>query len=402
MLRTIRMALEYHFLEVGGRVYTDLSFDYAFWSEYLDVFDRVEPIARIGRAAKLPEGWRRADGDGVQFRPIHDYCGIWQFLRSFPRVFFDCGRAVRDPGPVLLRTGAVSIICWLHLMIRCRPYAYESLAHAGEEASRVVHVQVLGLGRLIGLLLHALSRCVALNASCANYVSRHLRRLYPTRSHREWVISDVKLPEAAFASPRPPEAFKGGVKRIISVGRVEPAKGHDVLIRAVAELKQHQQNSVSVEIVGPGRQIPALCKLANELCVADRVKFPGFVPPGPPLTALLDRADLFVLPSLTEGMPRALLEAMARGLPAIGSRTGGIIELLDDDCLVEPGDAAALSKRLSAVLNDAETLARMSAASVKKARGYHEAEMRSRKHAFWGAILAAGPRANRGPDVSRA
>ena len=64
----------------------------------------------------------------------------------------------------------------------------------------------------------------------------------------------------------------------------------------------------------------------------------------------LDRADLFVLASRTEGLPRALLEAMARGLPCVATRVGGIPELLDDDVLCDGGSVAQLVDRIGAIL----------------------------------------------------
>ena len=104
------------------------------------------------------------------------------------------------------------------------------------------------------------------------------------------------------------------------------------------------------------------------------------------MEAFLDRADLFVLPSLTEGLSRALVQAMARGLPAIGSRTGGIVELLSDDQLVTPGDPVALANSMSEILRSPDRLADLSKASVKKARGYSKDKMNEQKLAFWQAI----------------
>lgn len=75
---------------------------------------------------------------------------------------------------------------------------------------------------------------------------------------------------------------------------------------------------------------------AGRLGVADRVTFVGTVPAGAAVRAHLDAADLVVVPSRTEGLPRALIEAMARGLPAVGTTVGGIPELLADVDLVPP------------------------------------------------------------------
>ena len=88
--------------------------------------------------------------------------------------------------------------------------------------------------------------------------------------------------------------------------------------------------------------------------------FLGQLPAGEMVRAQLDKADLFILPSKTEGLPRALVEAMARALPCIGTTVGGIPELLPSEDLVPPGDVKALAETIEDVLRRPERLAKMS------------------------------------------
>ena len=382
----LKVAIEQHFLEVEGKVYTDIAFDYAYWREYLGVFDRVEPVARVGEADKVPDGWVRADGPGVGFHKVYDYLGFWSFLRHWPRVLRDCAKAVSRPGPVLLRMGNVSLMCWLNLIIMGRPYAFELVGHAGQGATTVENVQILGLGRMICFVQHYLCRIQAALAKCASYVSRYVQSLYPTRTRREWRFSGVKLPDSAFGRPRSESDFEHSPKRIVSVGRIEPEKGHHVLVQAAAELRRRGMDDFSVDIIGPGSQIDKLKELAGRLGLSDRCRILGKVAPGDPLRKHLDEADVFVLPSLTEGMPRALLEAMARGVPAVGSRTGGVVELLLPEDTVTPGDAMELADKLEEALRDPPRLCRMSEHAVATAGQYHQDRMNQQKHEFWECI----------------
>lgn len=378
---TLKVAMVYHFLEVDGAVYTDMAYDYAHWREYLTVFDEVEIIARVGRSSAVPEGWTRADGPGVRFVKLPDYRGFWAFLPRCPRVALDCWRAARPPGAFLLCLGHVSVLCWLRLVLTGRPYAFDVLGHGGDSVRLVRNVQVLGLARGLAAVLHGLCRLQARWAALVKYQSVYLQRLYPSKTGREWVISDVYLPDDAFCPPRPAGQFDHEPKRIVCVGRVEPEKGHHVLIEAISRLKQ-MGRMVEYHHVGPGSQIEPLRRRAEELGLGRQVRFLGRVS-REELLAALDAADLFVLPSLTEGMPRALLEAMARGLPAIGSRAGGIGEALPDECLVPPGDAGELALKLADVLSSSDRLAAMSALSVQRAHDWCWEEMQSRKRAFW-------------------
>src|SRR5207253_6445170 len=109
---------------------------------------------------------------------------------------------------------------------------------------------------------------------------------------------------------------------------------------------------------------------ANAAGLNGAARFRGQLASPDAVRAELDRADLFVLPSRQEGLPRAMLEAMARGLPCIGSTVGGIPELLPAEDLVPPGDASALTQKIHDVLGDPQRMARMSARNLEKAREY--------------------------------
>jgi glycosyltransferase involved in cell wall biosynthesis len=138
-----------------------------------------------------------------------------------------------------------------------------------------------------------------------------------------------------------------------------------------------------VLFAGDGKHRPELQARAAALGLGNDVVFHGRLPAGERVRALLDQADAFVLPSRAEGLPRAMIEAMARALPCIGSTVGGIPELLPPEDLVPPGDAAALARKIREVLTDPERLAQMSARNVQKAKEYSEDVLRARRLAFY-------------------
>ena len=119
------------------------------------------------------------------------------------------------------------------------------------------------------------------------------------------------------------------------------------------------------------------------------MRFTGALACGPAVQDELDHADLFVLASKTEGLPRAMIEAMARGLPCVGSAVGGIPELLPAEDMVPRGDAHALAARLLTILRDPERLSRMSERNLQTARAYHDSVLDFRRNQFLAHLYRA-------------
>lgn len=125
--------------------------------------------------------------------------------------------------------------------------------------------------------------------------------------------------------------------RLISTGRLIERKGYPILFEALVGM-----DNVTLTLVGDGDQREYLQNLADEYRL--QVDFKGLVP-HTELPSLLRAADLFVLPSINEGMPNAALEAMACGLPVILTDTGGSLELVSNNGIIVPkGDASALQE----------------------------------------------------------
>jgi glycosyltransferase involved in cell wall biosynthesis len=146
----------------------------------------------------------------------------------------------------------------------------------------------------------------------------------------------------------PPDALVVG-----SVGWLTDIKGHEYLIEAIAKLKQAYP-SLHLVIIGSGDRHEALLEQAESSGLRDAVHLLGH---RDDIEVCLAGMDLFVLPSLNEGMGRALIEAMAAGLPVIASRVGGIPAVISHEqtgLLVPPGDAASLAEALRRLLDRPE------------------------------------------------
>jgi glycosyltransferase involved in cell wall biosynthesis len=146
----------------------------------------------------------------------------------------------------------------------------------------------------------------------------------------------------------------------LCVASLQEYKGHSVLLRAVAG--DPRLGRISLDLVGEGELRRSLERLAAELGIADRVRFQGGLEEGE-VRDRLAAADLFVLASVVaangqmEGLPVALIEAMASELPVVATRLSGIPELVVDGetgLLADPGDPVSLAEVLAATLADPE------------------------------------------------
>jgi glycosyltransferase involved in cell wall biosynthesis len=382
----VLIANEAHFCRgPGGRVWANGPETYAFWQAYRTVFEQVFVLARVGTDSSSP-GSRLADGEGVAFAALDDYCGPWQYLARRSSLRQQVSAAVAEHAACgsafLLRVpGAVAYLAWDEIRRRRLRYAVEVLGDPQESLR-----QAPGSWALAAPLARRWSRRrlteVVSRAPLACYVTASaLQQRYPAGG-AQLTCPDVRLNGLASASQmaarrvRLREAASGRRPwQLGLLGSLEQLyKGPDVALRAVACCVRRGWN-LRLALAGEGRCRRYLDRLAAGLGLAGRVDFLGALPPGPAVDQYLDRLDLYLQPSRTEGLPRALVEAMARGCPAIGSAAGGIPELLDAEALVPPGQAAALSVRIETFLESAVQLQAMAEQNRVRAERYLEARL---------------------------
>ena len=352
-----------------------------FWQRYLEVFGHVRVAARI-RDVDLPAADAlRADGQGVSFAALPFHSGAAQYVAKFPLVARAAREAIDQVEAVILRVPQANNRIYTLLSNRLHPYAL----HVGGDPHDAFAPGAVNhpLRPMLRVWFARLLRRQCAGASAASYVTREaLQRRYPCPNFTTH-FSDVDISEESLLStPRvfPPET---GRLKIITVGTLAQLyKGPDVLIKAFAQCVGAGAD-LGLEFVGDGKERPHLEQLAGSLGMTNRIHFAGHIPAGEPIRTRLDRAHLFVLPSRQEGLPRAMIEAMARGLPCIGSTVGGIPELLPPEALVSPGDVAGLAEKLLEVVRDPDRLHEMSIHSLNKAQEYTANLMRARRLEFY-------------------
>jgi glycosyltransferase involved in cell wall biosynthesis len=297
--------------------------------------------------------------------PINDLRGLVALFRHIRKI---------EPHIVHTHTSKAGILgrlaAWIARVpvVIHTPHGHVFYGHFGRSLSRMF----LQMEKLLGRITH---HQIALTPEEGNdYLN-----LGVTKSNKISVIhSGVDLNcfkgSGAASNPRrnelaiPPDSLVVGY-----VGWLIPIKGVTYLVQAMADVIQRHPNSLLV-LVGKGDEKGMeeikLKEQVENLGLADNVRFLGW---RSDVDAIMGSFDIFVLPSLNEGMGRVLVEAMAAGLPIVASRVGGIPDLVKDGengLLVPPADASALGKVISDILTDKEKRNRMGAAGKKMCRPY--------------------------------
>jgi glycosyltransferase involved in cell wall biosynthesis len=248
-------------------------------------------------------------------------------------------------------------------------------ALAGGPSALVVTVHNTPPAGASGRIIHAaLERLTARRADLVTWVSGDLGARMRQAGARDGGRAVVAAP--AFPAPAADQVAaaraslgEGGRPAVFAAGRLAAQKGFSVLIDAAARW-QGRDPAPELAIAGEG-------PLAGELGARARaagvpVRFLGRRADVP---ALMAAADVVVVPSLWEGQPLVVQEALRAGRPVVASRTGGIPDLTGEDgaMLVPPGDAAALAGAVLTVLGDRALAARLGAAAAERARALPDA-----------------------------
>ncbi len=161
-------------------------------------------------------------------------------------------------------------------------------------------------------------------------------------------------------------------------------KGIHIAIEALGKLKQeHNFNNFSLRILGKGNP-KDYEKLISKYHINQNVFFDGTLPNGQPVFNWLDNLDLYLHPSLTEGLPESVIEAMSRASIIIGSKTGGIPELLDHEYIVKPGDVKKLQIKIRKVLNlNEDELISVAQRNFSEAKKYQSKRLKKIRYDFY-------------------
>jgi glycosyltransferase involved in cell wall biosynthesis len=239
--------------------------------------------------------------------------------------------------------------------------------------------------RLFGLADRAVARLADVHIAISAGLARYL-------AEREGFDADAFEIVHYGIEPGPPPLPLPGAPRLVVVGRLIPIKGHDVLLHALAAVREDVP-AVTLEIAGDGALEAELRGTVTRLSLDDVVTFLGRVER---VGEALERAEVVVVPSLGEGFGMVALEAMERGRPVIASAVGGLPEIVQDGrsgLLVPPSDVWQLADAIRALApNHARTAAFGDSGRARAVEEFSQGRCTARTVALYRAALGTEDR----------
>lgn len=374
-----------------GNFYTDGAYDNSVWPRYLRICDSLVFIARrdprMYDDELLREKYNRIDSTRMEVVLIDD-------TRDSLRGFIDIQKRIKNRAMIrdviaqadkmIVRLPCAEGITAIQVarskgldyLVECVGCAWDSLWNYNLK------------GKVLALPSYVLMRWGIARAGFVLYVTHtFLQKRYPTRG-RTIGCSDVALEAGGGAilnrrelriAERVHEPLVIGTLGAIDVRY----KGHADVIAALASI--HKQGyDYRYQLVGGGSS-ERLYQIARELGVDDRVEFLGSLK-HEEVFAWLDAIDIYIQPSKIEGIPRALLEAMSRACPALGSNVGGIPEALEPDAVFKQGDINAISSALMRT-SDQDVMRVHATRNFEKSKEYQSDVLKRRRDDFFDEFI---------------
>ncbi|MBU5616451.1 glycosyltransferase family 4 protein [Psychrobacter sp. TAE2020] len=374
-----------HKFKVDNNVYySSGSFSADIWQRYLSVFKFLTVVGRDdGKITNNHNKYSISSASGVDFVLLPNISNFKNEVLGNNFVREKCKKLVASNDALIARLPSKLGTLFIKEAIRQnKPYAIEVVGNAWDALWSYGSLK----GKLYAPIMEMNTKKVIYNAPFVIYVTEYfLQKRYPCKNGETEFCSDAEVNEVSN------DVLTQRLSRINShsskttfglIGHYSADyKGIDVAIKALAHISPYLKNW-EFQIVGSGDPTKYI-ELAKKLKVINNIRFIGRLPSGKPIYDWLDSIDVYLQPSLVEGLPRALVEAMSRGCPSLGSTIGGIPELLNEAQVSKPGNHIDLSQDIFTTVNDKDLMFKLANDNFNKASSYYKSQLTERRTEFW-------------------
>lgn len=381
---------EARFHEKDGVIYSHAGFSYDLWQRYLHRFDHVYVVGRGAKVTMVDPNMEPNTSPNVTYVLLPHYIGPIGYLKNRAAIRNQIENLVHFDDAYICRVpGKIGSLAATILKRKNIPYAVEVVGDPEESLSK----SALGNNSLAPIFrcLEVISlKKTVQEASAALYVTNYiLQQKYPVKTGVFVTnASNVILKNEHYTPMLPVLRKDWGTSKlnILAVGTLAQLyKAPDIVLKALAIVKQSGLD-FSLIWCGNGKYLKPMQDLSESLGLSNEVSFVGQVNMSS-IRKYLMESDLLIHASRAEGLPRAVIEAMAMGLPCIGSRVAGIPELLDEDALVDSDDIPGLVDKIIQFASNRNFAQEHAIRNYEEAKKYHNDILMNRRLVFFDEII---------------
>ncbi|MCF1617093.1 glycosyltransferase [Tetragenococcus koreensis] len=346
--------------------------------KYSSVFGKITVLSRQKNSEKLKSKMTLASAKGVEFEKIPDFKAIKNIFWVFEAKKKIENEIMVADGVIARLPSSIGNIAVKMAIKHNKPYLIEVVTCPWDALWNHSF-----RGKILAPFGYAKLKKITKKAPFVSYVTNSfLQNRYPTLG-KQTNCSNVSLTEfdENILTLRKERIRNNNGKKIIGTAAAVNVKfkGQQYVIQALGELKKEGVTNLEYQLVGSGDQ-RYLKNLAIKYNVSDQVKFLGALP-HEKVFNWLDKIDFYVQPSKQEGLPRALIEAMSRGVPAFGANTAGIPELLESEYIFTNSNNTLEIRSILKKYTKKKML-EQSERNYKEAKKYSEEVIERRRRAF--------------------
>lgn len=353
---------------------------------YMYFGDQVTFLTRVKKMEKC-SGLTKLSRENLSIIKVEDFKDIKKYFYLKKEVDLTIENAVKEHDFLIIRLPSViGLIAYKFALKYNKRFMIELVACPWDG-----YVTHSNLGKLIAPIIYIKTKRAINNAPYVIYVTKEfLQNRYPTNG-KSIGCSDVILHDSNIdiINKRKYKInnMKSGLPIILgSIGAVNMKyKGHKYVIKSIAKLKKKNIN-VEYHIVGGGDR-SYLLNIAKKYNVEDKVRFKGVLPHSE-IKNFLQSIDIYIQPSNTEALSRAVIEAMSSGCPIIASSVGGNPELINKEFLFERRNVNQLVDKIEKLIS--ENLIEISIENYNKSKEYIYERLNNKRNSFYKEILKEG------------
>ena len=372
-----------------GKYYAKNKERYEFFMRYLRVFECLRLAVRCEKEERYNDEWIPLDTEKIEVIDIPDFSGPCQYAK----VYFSIGRSIShtldDCDAAIIRMPSTLGQRVAHKVMKAGiPYAVEVVYDAEDGARNSKSI----LERILWKRIDRDMRNISYNAFGVSCVTESfLQKHYFSKRPHAFVsnYSSLALDHSFYTSAKLfPKTNQMSIIHVSNQVDCSTRKGHIQILNMLRLLKQKGIKPF-VTFVGNDYHngIALLKKLSEELGVEHQVTFTGGVN-RERLSEILESGDIFVFPTAAEGLPRVVIEAMAKGLPCIISNVSGNPELVSPEMLVDYKDVNALTIKVETLIADKAMYEKASKENFNRSWKYEAHILEKRRDEFYNKLKA--------------